>query len=30
MVQVKRKNDTEYNVGRVCEITSKSNHGDGL
>jgi hypothetical protein len=30
MVQVKRKNDTEYNVGRVCEITSKSNHGDWI
>lgn len=30
MVQVKRKHDKEYHIGRVCEITSKSNHGDWI
>lgn len=28
MVSVKRKNDTLFHIGRVCEITNKSNHGD--
>lgn len=28
IVRVKRKNDKGYHRGRVCEITSKSNHGD--
>jgi hypothetical protein len=28
IVKVKRKNDSQFQIGRVCEITSKSNHGD--
>lgn len=28
LLQVKRKNDKEYHIGRMCEITRKSNHGD--
>ncbi len=29
-VQVKRKNDKEYLIGRICEVTKESNHGDWI
>lgn len=29
-VQVKRKNDKQYHIGRMCEVTLKSNHGDWI
>ena len=28
LIQAKRKNDSEYVIGRMCEITRNSNHGD--
>lgn len=28
LLEVKRKNDKDYIIGRMCEITRKSNHGD--
>lgn len=28
LVKVKKMYDNDYHVGRVCEISSKSNHGD--
>lgn len=30
LVEVKKKLDTDYHIGRVCEITSRSNHGDWI
>jgi hypothetical protein len=30
LVRVKRKMDQQYHIGRVCEITSGSNHGDWI
>lgn len=29
-VRVKRKRDTEFLTGRMCEVTRKSNHGDWI
>lgn len=29
-VKVKRKNDKTYSIGRVCEVTKDSNHGDWI
>lgn len=28
LCRVKRKNDTDYYIGKLCEVTYKSNHGD--
>lgn len=30
LVKVKKMYDNDYHVGRVCEISSKSNHGDWI
>lgn len=30
LVQVKKMYDKEYHIGRICEVTSRSNHGDWI